>query len=545
MRAFIIALFVIFLPLSLYAQDRDSDRINDILEHKLALKFAPEWRFNYRVEGDNSQQNNNEVAFPSSVEWFYNEVVAEQGSRPRVRFQAGSFVTTTTLFGMEQLSELADQFAGKRADDPFWEQPPNSLRIINYPKWIGGDPEHFPTYYHCDILDDGNFAIQFYLWFPWDYAGKYDLGLFTVEKGWHRGDWENITVVLNGLGNLNDTEVYSGVTIAKVIYYGHFVPGKIINGTPSYIVDGTHPQVFVAWGTHAMYPEPGEWHNHELQNDPFYCEECDDPFDDFFHGNGYVVQSWHPARELINLGEHNQDMPQISFKKWIRFRGLWGEGGDRENGSPPSPVWRGRWFTLGDTDDWETIKLNYRQHHWENPPELDGSIVFPYGFEAEGSSRVILFEDDHWQGNATSTGILDCANIGIQASSAWVLGAARAILYSGGGCSGQAFSLTHSCQDLQRHSNHNFGDKTKSLKVSLGMTQVYADWRNFAGYQDGSQNTGTHSGPFSTAGRAFFHVNKGGEIVAKGGNYPEILTLDKSMTIKAEGGTVIVGKLDQ
>jgi len=315
MRALIITLFIIFLPPSLRAQDRDSDGINDILEHKLALKFAPEWRFNYRVAGDNSQQNNNEVAFPSSVEWFYNEVVAfpssvewfynevvaEQGSRPRVRFQAGSFVTTTTLFSMDQLTELVDQFAGYRADDPFWEQPPNSSRLIDYPKWIGGDPEHFPTYYHCDILDDGNFAIQYYLWFPWDYAGKYDLGLFTVEKGWHRGDWENITVVLNGVGNLNATEAPSGVTIAKVVYYGHFVPGKIINGTPSYAVDGTHPRVFVAWGTHAMYPEPGEWHNHELQNDLFFAKNVMTPLMTFFmemdtpfkvgiqHGNSSIL----------------------------------------------------------------------------------------------------------------------------------------------------------------------------------------------------------------------------------------------------------------
>jgi len=238
-------------------------------------------------------------------------------------------------------------------------------------------------------------------------------------------------------------------------------------------------------------------------------------------------------------------MPQVSFKKWIRFRGLWGEDGDRENGSPPSPVWRGRWFTLGNTDDWETIKLNYRQHHWENPPELDGSIVFPYGFEAEGSSRVILFEDDHWRGDATSTGIFDCANIGIQASSAWVLGAARPILYSGGGCSGQAFSLTHSCQDLQRHSNHNFGDMTKSLKVSLGLTQVYADWRNFAGYQDGSQNTGTHSGPFSTIGRAHFHAFPGATITISTGTYPEVIELNKKVTIVATGGPVVIGQFTQ
>jgi hypothetical protein len=186
--------------------------------------------------------------------------------------------------------------------------------------------------------------------------------------------------------------------------------------------------------------------------------------------------------------------------------------------------------------------LNYRQHYWENPPELDGSIVFPYGFEAEGSSRVLLFEDDHWRGGATSTGIFDCANIGIQASSAWVLGAARAILYSGGGCSGQAFSLTHSCQDLKRHYKHDFGDRANSINVSYGLTQIYADWRNSAGYQDGSQNIDINSGPFSTIGRAHFYAFPGATITVSAGAYPEVIKLNKKVTIVPTEGTVVIGE---
>lgn len=562
--ASICTLAYICLPQLLFAQDRDIDGINDILEQKLALRFAPEWRFNYRVDGDNSSQNHNEVAFPSSVEWFYTEVEKENGLAPYLRFKHGDAVSYATIPSMDQLAEAVDPWSNQRTDSPYWDDRRESIRIVDYPKWIGGTPETFPTYYHCDILDDGNLVIQYYLWFPWDYAGRYDLPFFiTVEKGWHRGDWENITVVLRGILNPNNIEIPAGATIEKVIYYGHFVPGKIVYpGTSSYfVVDGTHPQVFVAWGTHAMHPEPGEWHNHEFDKDPFFCEECDDAFDDFFHGNGYVAQSWHPARELINLGEHIQEMPNVSFRRWIRFRGLWGEDGDSENGSPPSPIWRGRWFTSGKTDNWETIKNNYRQHYWEKPPELDGAIANE-ALYAEGPPRVVLFADDHWRhGLRTVKGVTTTilpyivdpdgrdgvfpSSMASQASSVLLLGGARVTLFSGNFFSGQSLELTHSCPDLKRHYNHDFGDKARSAIVTIGSNQVYVDRSNAAGYQDGAALPGRLSGPYSTIGRALFHVNKGGVIIAKSGTYPEILTLDKTVTINSEGGVVVIGKLDQ
>jgi hypothetical protein len=543
--ALIAAAFCIFLPIALYSQDCDGDGINDILEHKLALKFAPEWRFNHRVFNDASQQNNNEVALPSSVEWFHHEVVGMEGHYPQLCFYDQvcgncplSGERCKPIYDMNEVSAMTDPKTGYRADDDYWKSNPKLVKISRYSKWIGGYPENFPTYYHCSNYGAGTIGIEYYLWFPWDYPGSYTS--FDIVFGEHRGDWENITVVIRGVFNLNEVEVPASAAIEKVIYYGHFTPGKEVSGMSlSHLVDGTHPQAFVAWGTHAIYPEPGEWHNAKTAGPNVY--------DDFFHGNGYVVKSWFPSRELINLGKYDHPLTG-----WLRFQGQFGPDGDVEQGSPRSPVFRNRWGSPGnplntrEIRSWESIKAGYSEW-WENPPELDGQTPVSL-IVAEGPPRVELYKDDHWRGASASLGAQNYPSIYLidgEVSSALLLGGARVILFSGANFGGQSFELTHSCPDLKQHYNHDFGDKARSAIVVAGSNHVYVDRVNAAGYQDGAALRGTLSGPYSTIGRALFHVTKGGVITVRGGNYPEILTLDKSVTINVEGGPVVIGRFDQ
>lgn len=535
-----IPIICICLTFSINAQNRDDDGINDILEHKLALKFAPEWRFNCRIDGDDSQQNNNEKYFPSSVEWFHYEVKGVTGHYPQVWFyhteQNPPYISPVDITDMSQLSSISDPKPPyERADSPNWEGKRGLLRIGNYPKYIGGDPQHFPTYYHCSLHYSGgamgSLVVEYYLWFPDDHPGDYTF--LGAEFEAHRGDWENIAVVVTGVSDLSSSDLPNTASISKVVYNGHFTPGKIVHfGDPAlHLSEETHPQVFVSWGTHAMYPEPGEWHNAKLSGPNVY--------DDFFHGNGLVAKSWYTNRDLINLGEVNQ--PLVG---WLLFGGLWGPDGSESNGSPPSPQFRGEWGTIGNADDWGTIKMAYKAW-WDKPIEIDGNIED--GFCVESTPRLVLFKHDHWNGDPSILGVTDCSNIGIsgEASSAWLLGGARAILYSGPSCSGQYFSLTHSCEDLKRHYSHDFGDKAESAKVFYGATQVYADWCNYAGYQDGSLTISSNSGPYATIGRANFNIQPGGLIIVGSGSYPEIITLDKKVTITSSSGSVIIGKFNQ
>jgi hypothetical protein len=441
---------------------------------------------------------------------------------------------------MSQLSSIVDPVSGKRADDPEWAENRERLRIGNYPLQMGGDPQHFPTYYHCSIHNSGGAAgslvIEYYLWFPDDHTGEYTL--LGIEFGNHRGDWENIAVVISGVFDMSSAELPSTAGVSQVIFNGHITPGKIVRfGDPAlHLTDGTHPQVFVAWGTHAMYPEPGEWHNWKGG-----CAVFERPYDDFFHGNGLVAKSWSPNRELINLGETTHP-----FVGWLLFNGLWGPDGSASSGSPPSPHLRGEWGTIGEAGDWATIKLAYAAW-WEGPIEIDPSIAYPHGIEMEGPSQLAVFEHDLWHGKNALLNVQDHLAIPFisgEVSAAWLLGGARAVLYSGDAFSGQAFPLTHSCPDLRSHLQHGFNDRARSAKVSYGISQAYADHRNFAGYQDGSAMVSGASGPYSTIGRASYHVSLGGSIIANGGNYPEIITLDKRATINASGGSVVIGKFD-
>ncbi len=527
------------------AQDRDNDGINDILEHKLAMKFAPAWRFNARKDNDNSQQNNNEVAYPSSVEWFHREIKGTTGKYPYLFFRHSDIPGDTSaveITDMDQLCRMRDPKTGERADSRYWDNKRDYLRIKGYPQGLGGDPQNFPTYYHCSIHQEGGAAgsivIEYYLWFPDDRTGEYTF--LGYEVGNHRGDWENIAVAVSGTTNLGTPDLNGSEGLSRVIYNGHITPGKMVwfGDLTLRMTEGTHPQVFVAWGTHAMYPEPGDWHNWKGACDPI-IGIC--PYDDYFHGNGLVVRSWYPNRELINLGETNQ--PLVS---WLNYNGLWGPDGSASSGSPPSPQYRGEWGTIGNAGDWATIKMAYAAW-WEDPINLDGSIISPYGYESEGFPSVVLFKDAHWKGEDLKVSWPSCANIGLiggEVSSALLLGGYQVRLYSVDNCMGTEFFLTHSCEDFGTHYNHGFNDKAESMYGLIGQSQLYVDKLNNAGYQDGLQSIGQLTGPYSTVGRGLFHASQNATISVTPGDYQEILTIDQKVTIKATTtkGSVIIGR---
>lgn len=97
-------------------------------------------------------------------------------------------------------------------------------------------------------------VIQYWFFYP-----------FNASANRHEGDWEHINVVL-------DDQDPSAANIIRVEYYFHQdVAPRYTPGVDYYLVDGTHPKVYVGGrtdadgyagnGTHGSYPFDGDWPN--------------------------------------------------------------------------------------------------------------------------------------------------------------------------------------------------------------------------------------------------------------------------------------------
>jgi len=136
MKAYKALLFsILMIPLcaiSIYSfsQDNDSDAIHDQLEQALVQKFAPEWRFHQEAPGDGSIQNETELFYPASMEWFYNRVVEVWGQPPRLNYNGNE----VALPGFEQLDATIVPGTSITASDPIWGNCGNESLKLVYPE---------------------------------------------------------------------------------------------------------------------------------------------------------------------------------------------------------------------------------------------------------------------------------------------------------------------------------------------------------------------------------------------------------------------------
>ncbi len=567
--------------------DKDCDGVNDLLELRLARHFAPQWRFHWKLEGDSSQQNGNETMFPSSVGWFLTEACqiteTPDGSCPGCPSvtDAGD---VTTLTDINQLGKPKWSNPSRPKGDP-------TLRIDGFCKAIGGDPTHFPTYFHCSPCTRGNLCdantvqIQYYLFFPFDDKGTYRILGEKIRPGQHRGDWENINVIVGGITDPARASIPATAKIKHVIYHGHIFHAKLVPADRVSLASGSHPRVFIAWGTHAMYPEPGKIHNLKLSTTevlkklPKYILPFLDlgwiiifdvfglgnVYDDFFGGQGVIVNAWDDSRELVNLGEYCAKRPELSFAPWIRFRGRWGPDGTGTGSSPPSPPFKGRWEfpgtlvndwksgcegpdpcgDLGEREapcvaDWEEIKRGVSCYFESGFEPLDMTPVPP-----SQSRGALLIEREFWNHGPfvfIDDRISDLSRVMKgEVSSVYLMQGAKVKLFPERAYQGKPIIVEHSCPNLDWHYRHGRGDEALSAIVFFD-SQVYADASN-VGYQDGSPTQSGTKGPYRTVGKAIEAVQPGGEIILRPGNYAEFLRINKAVKIRAEGGSARIGYL--
>lgn len=266
-----------------------------------------------------------------------------------------------------------------------------NIRIENYPEKMEGDPHGFPTYFRCSKIDD-DIEIAYFLFYPFDYKGKFCVfKLFKcvkkIEAGNHRGDWEGINVRIKGVKDYGNPDDVKNATLKYIKYTGHGMK-KFIQATSPRLrtVNQTHPKVYVSWGSHTSYPEPGVLHDYKVNVHWAVPNAIEDVYDDFFLGNGLVVQSWKRLEKgkMQNVGE-KEDKNNTKLKAlngWLMFKGIWGPDDNGGNASPGGPPSKSFWTSKLDNKDakngphllWEEAILPKNiKKYWAGKFQLDCS----------------------------------------------------------------------------------------------------------------------------------------------------------------------------
>lgn len=354
MKKTILPLFI--FPFSLLAQDIDRDGLSDALETALAQRFAPEWRYHQKVTGDNSNQNNNELYFPASMAVFHEKVKAT-GKDLQITYEGKSAVVPD----LNQLNDLLVPGTNLKTSDPSWSRCSDDVGLLlDFPEKLSGDPDHFPTYFRCYKAGKDSVGIAYLLFYPFDYKGKF---LFGLEFGNHRGDWEGINLLISGISDFSDPASAEKGVIEQLKCSGHGPKRYLKKNSDRWcFASVTHPRIYLSWGSHTPYPQPGEWHNYKID----FPLGIANLYDDFFHGTGVVAQAWTEQHPLVNLGETHT--PLVG---WLNFGGLWGSDINNGNASPTGPACKSVW--THEVNGWTTWEESMQEGNynnwWEEPFE--------------------------------------------------------------------------------------------------------------------------------------------------------------------------------
>lgn len=404
---FLVAIFwLIYMPILLNAQDTDADGdgLNDDLEQALAIKYAPEWRFSKRTIYpddfflfNNSNQNEDfEDSYPCSVEYLiYGNQDAGDGL-PQLRLKVNAngidnysytdfnyinsiYSTSLTSFGVNPPITIL-------SSEILCNGTPYEV-CLSYKDGLYGEKYSFPTYFNCRKTANNSYiAISYFLFSPDD--NKHET--FSEWVADHRGDWEYFSVFIPVSSvNLNNGDIENS-EVEWLKFFQHGGPKEKISNNSERLrwVNGTHPKMYVARTSHAIYPEPGILFDYHINSIIW-----PDLYDDIFIGNGLVVQSWN--RDLVNVGGIEN-----SSLSWAKYKGLWGC-----DDSPKGPICK---LEQDDVDnlnvmEWETWITpgagGYSQY-W-GPPPFNGT-GFLYDCDVKFST------DYHPNPNYNCNQIIDC-----------------------------------------------------------------------------------------------------------------------------------------
>jgi hypothetical protein len=274
----IAVILIITIPVLAVVQDLsdgpEPDAIDPVVvpqgTWEMAERYAPVWRF-----------SNGERTFPTPVEYFL--------ERSALVDYAGTVVK----------ERPTGEDLEKAGTPSFLDCMGDEVVIERYEQ---DRPQIAPTVYARVAEAGGRVILQYWLFYVFN-QGTYNS---------HEGDWEMVQVTINSKGTGPEY-------LALSAHHG----GYLKEWDSTEVVNGTHPVVLVAAGSHANYP-PGS--GQRVTGD---------------HADG-LGEEWRPddyALVPLGIGADGKE------PSWLLFSGGWGEpaggwGGQLGREGPPGPMFR-------------------------------------------------------------------------------------------------------------------------------------------------------------------------------------------------------------
>jgi hypothetical protein len=345
--------------------DIDGDGLDDNHERCVIEANAP--IFNFHVSGNLEEHwplypgpgADHEVHWPVNVDYFLartelrfthpcfgSQRVADRGQLDQLTLTEAvaekvDIVGRTCVPNGHQAKTTDVMWDFERSTDVGWDESQHFCLDVDDSDHMGAPPGDWKVYSHVYPNDFGGVDVQYWLIFAWNdgHLGDPPFG------GNHQGDWEGITVRRYG-GTGAVKEVVMGAHGSQP-RFGRSGVFWFPNNT-----DGQHPYVWVAEGSHAMYPSEqlcDDTEIYQLLGIIGVGPGCE--------GGFYQWRTWeklvgfwdHPATldptgDIVNVGEIDEltngtdRVRPINGQNFIRANIKWGCG------DGPRPIsWFGAW----------------------------------------------------------------------------------------------------------------------------------------------------------------------------------------------------------
>jgi uncharacterized repeat protein (TIGR01451 family) len=351
------ALFDVQEPVKPFlGEDLDLDGISDDFEYMLIDKYAPILFF-----------EENEDNFPSSVDWylqkttlrFHRSGCTDKEMVKPYQIKGGEDIIWWKAYACHHDNdENYAQYSGKGTDvTDFFLQIPNDGNedttrhgqpvYKNENKW-DSDAKFYSRVVRGPGV--GKYWVTYLFFYPYNGWMRWYTGAKATGGG-HEGDWENITVEVKHSIDESGKEKFD---IVRVNFVAHGIwnwcdrkgCGKGGKDVALRLVGEERPLVFVAYHSHASYPEQlAKWPRGGGLPDDYVCL------------NTNVCKSLDTRGKIYDLGEFPSNCSQPGIPRdiieldggekidlqWVRYTGHWGEIGGESGPYGPFFQKMGAW----------------------------------------------------------------------------------------------------------------------------------------------------------------------------------------------------------
>ena len=321
-------------PAFAWGVDNDGDGLDDGTEWELANRFAPVlYMPNLISRADASAGVAGDWTWPSTVAWYLPRVrmrIHHNNCADHQMLDVGQVNTTNLLQQSHQRFVL--KWYGCVHESPYqysdrsWHNDDHYfLQSISDDAVHPGmrDPATWQTYFHAYRNTIGGVSIQYWVFYPYN---------DFVASANHEGDWEHINVRLNASHQVD------------ALYYAQHNGGVLY--TPAQVSwYGTHPQVWVADGSHASYRAEADCDYIVAEGGDNSCWTNVNQRWFTWGGDAGSTAAGIRGSGLVNVGEAltttTRPMPG---QEWVRYSGRWGEVGETgPTSGPRGPAYQTSW----------------------------------------------------------------------------------------------------------------------------------------------------------------------------------------------------------